>query len=224
MEKYKKVDIDEIIDGDDNIIGSKNDPESGPDLETRASKTTDYNAKVHGQNFKNDFLGRFGFYFYEDDSGGMSPVMESIVSIVGEEHVNAVMEAIKPHMEKTLDEIHFNLNEGTVDEDKITASKEDKSLTKKQSPKEFANKKIEDVAELLNKLPSSDIRKLKGLLEDTGENVAIPSDLKKKMKGVSLNKDKEGKYFVHTHRGRSESYNTPEDIPNKEIKWVESTG
>ena len=63
----KKWEINEIIDGDDNIMGDKTEPESSPNKETQANKTTDYNAKVHGQNFKNDFLGRFGFYFYESE-------------------------------------------------------------------------------------------------------------------------------------------------------------
>jgi hypothetical protein len=61
----KKSQIEEIIDQNGNLIGSDDNPKTGKDLETMANRTTDYNAKVHGQNYKNDFLGRFGFYFYE---------------------------------------------------------------------------------------------------------------------------------------------------------------
>lgn len=67
--RIKKSKIEEIINGDGEMIGSEDKPEVSSDLETQADKTTDYNAKVHGQNFKNDFLGRFGFYFYESEEG-----------------------------------------------------------------------------------------------------------------------------------------------------------
>lgn len=55
------------------------------------------------------------------------------------------------------------------------------------------------------------------------ETVAKPEQLKAKLKGVSLGKDKDG-YFVFTHRCRSKSYSSPEAIPDSKIKFVESTG
>lgn len=44
-----------------------------------------------------------------------------------------------------------------------------------------------------------------------------------KWNGVSLGKDKDG-YFCYTHRSRSKSYPTPEDIPKSKVDFVESTG
>ena len=41
--------------------------------------------------------------------------------------------------------------------------------------------------------------------------------------GFSMGIDKNG-YFIHTHRGRSKSYDSPDKITVKEIKAVESTG
>lgn len=41
--------------------------------------------------------------------------------------------------------------------------------------------------------------------------------------GLGMGADKNG-FFMHTHRGRSKSFPTPESIPAKDIKWVESTG
>lgn len=41
--------------------------------------------------------------------------------------------------------------------------------------------------------------------------------------GISLGKDKKG-FFVYTHRWRSKSYNKPESIPIKDIKFCETTG
>jgi hypothetical protein len=35
--------------------------------------------------------------------------------------------------------------------------------------------------------------------------------------------DKDG-YFIHTHRARSKSYETPEKISVKDIKFIDSTG
>lgn len=83
--KLSKEKIQEIINGNIGIIGSDNTPEMSPDIETRASKTTDYNAKVSGQNFKNDFLGRFGFYFYESD-GDNSNVENILAKIMYEKY------------------------------------------------------------------------------------------------------------------------------------------
>lgn len=66
----KKSKIEEIIDGNVNLIGSDDETNGISNRETMANKTTDYNATVGGQNFKNDFLGRFGFYFYESEEDG----------------------------------------------------------------------------------------------------------------------------------------------------------
>jgi 8-oxo-dGTP pyrophosphatase MutT (NUDIX family) len=41
--------------------------------------------------------------------------------------------------------------------------------------------------------------------------------------GVSLDQDDDG-WFVKTHRARSDSYETPEDIPQKDVDFIESTG
>lgn len=54
-------------------------------------------------------------------------------------------------------------------------------------------------------------------------NVTIPNHLREKMKGVSLKKDKDG-YFVTTHRCRSDSYESPDKIPDYKIKRIASTG
>jgi len=50
-----------------------------------------------------------------------------------------------------------------------------------------------------------------------------PNGLSKKFNGVSLGADKDG-FFVYTHRAASERYASPEAIPEKDIKFIESTG
>jgi hypothetical protein len=45
-----------------------------------------------------------------------------------------------------------------------------------------------------------------------------------RFKGVSLKQDEKGRWYVHTHRARSDSYDSPEDIPQKDVDFIESTG
>lgn len=62
---------------------------------------------------------------------------------------------------------------------------------------------------------------IRALLESGA--IKKPESLRDKMDGVSLAEDKDG-YYVYTHRARSESYPTPEDIPDSVIKQIETTG
>jgi len=59
--KIKKKELLEIIDSNGELIGKNDVPTSGSDLESQASNTTDYNAKIGMQPFRYDMLGRFGF-------------------------------------------------------------------------------------------------------------------------------------------------------------------
>lgn len=54
-------------------------------------------------------------------------------------------------------------------------------------------------------------------------NTPKPSELREKMKGVSLGKGKNG-YCVYTHRARSNFYPSPEEIPESVIASIEKTG
>ena len=57
----------------------------------------------------------------------------------------------------------------------------------------------------------------------------LHSDLKKKIKdknlpdGFDMGIDKDG-FYIHTHRARSKSYESPEKITEKDIKFIDSTG
>lgn len=165
----KKMKIQEIIDSDDNIIGTEDLPQNDKNAESQASNTTDHNVQSHGQNFKNDFLGRFGFYFYESKNKNkeIPQVLKDIATIVGTENAHKVMKVIKPHLEKTIDEIEGGVvNEGKkVAEDKLLDKKADNTIVKKENKKEELQKKIEKVADLLAKLPKNSLDKLMDLLE-----------------------------------------------------------
>ena len=57
----------------------------------------------------------------------------------------------------------------------------------------------------------------------------LHDDLKKKIRdknlpdGFDMGIDKNG-FFIHTHRGRSKSYESPDKITEKDIKFINSTG
>ena len=161
----KKQKIEELLDSDGNLIGADDYPTTGADREGDANNTTDYNARVHGQNFKNDFLGRFGFYFYENEGAETPEVVKDLTNELGsEEKAKKVMSIIKPHLEKVFDlNPTDGLNEGNVVEDKLV-DKKDKGISKKKNDKEMVSK-IEKVAGLLNKLNKDDLNKLVNLLE-----------------------------------------------------------
>jgi hypothetical protein len=50
-----------------------------------------------------------------------------------------------------------------------------------------------------------------------------PQGLVSRMDGVGLGADDDG-FFVYTHRSTSKRYASPEEIPEKDIKFIESTG
>jgi ribosomal protein L17 len=63
----KKGKLLEILDGDNNIIGTDDKPQVSPNNDTEAQGTTDHNAKMGHQDFNNDYLGKFGYYFFENE-------------------------------------------------------------------------------------------------------------------------------------------------------------
>jgi len=79
--KIKKKQIEEILDKDGNIIGNNSIPKVDVNMDTDAHGTTDQNAGMHAQNFKNDFLGRFGFYYYENSEQETPEVVDEIAKI-----------------------------------------------------------------------------------------------------------------------------------------------
>ena len=158
----KKQKIEELLDSDGNLIGTDDYPETGANLEGNANNTTDYNARVHGQNFKNDFLGRFGFYFYESEGQEKPEMVEELEYVVGETDTKKVLATIKPFVEEALDTMGGYLSEAKVVEDKISDKKTDNTIVKK---KKTDMAKVERVADLLAKLPKNDLDKLMNLLE-----------------------------------------------------------
>jgi hypothetical protein len=199
-----KKKIEEIIDSNGDIIGVEDAPENGANLETNASNTTDYNAQVHGQNFRNDFMGRFGFYFYEGEEEKPSEVVDDLARIMYDRFIDILnyyhenpdmlerdydlhkegnfdsqpeenkkidyewakrtVSVLEPYL-NDMDETDNTLNEETVAEDKIVEKKTDNDIAKEKTSKEVIDKKLESIADKLNKLKKDDLNKLINLLE-----------------------------------------------------------
>lgn len=80
--KFKKKNIDEIIDSTNGLIGKNSVPTTGSDLETTSNKTTDQDKVIAQQPYRNDALSRFGFTllpFFEGKEDG-----DKIVHKLGE--------------------------------------------------------------------------------------------------------------------------------------------
>jgi hypothetical protein len=189
----KKKHIQELIDSDGNLIGNEDVPMNVSNEKTAANRSTDHNAKVSHQNFKNDFLGRFGFYFYEseDDAKKLQKDLEMVMydkflETLKHYHENPdkLNTDYKKHFEddkkkeemlddtdakwadKIMDLIEPHMKK-KLNEDVI---KEDK-LTKKKVEKMVKKsedemvKKVKDMASLLKKLPKNEYDQLMKLLE-----------------------------------------------------------
>ena len=161
----KKKAIEEIIDKDNNLIGNDSIPKYDTNMDSDAHGTTDYNVGIHGQNFKNDFLGRFGFYYYESAGQEAPPVVKELTNVLGsEEKAHKIMSVIKPFIEDAFEVSNTKLDESEIQEDQLTIKKDDNSITEKKTEDE-SNIKLKQVADLLNKLPKNEINKLINLLE-----------------------------------------------------------
>lgn len=213
---FSKKEISEIIDGDDNIIGVKGTPEFDNNQVTKSNGTTDKNVMIGTQNYKNDFLGRFGFSFYESEEDnknlvdGLAKIMYSKYLETLDHYKNNpnklesdwklhqnhnfenqpedsrehdyewasdIMKYLEPHLKK-------DINESVVVEDKLSNKKDsDKSVGEKNKKDDLSKKdKIEMVADLLSKLPPTEINKLTNLLEAKRELDEFASTIVKENK------------------------------------------
>ncbi len=89
--KLTKRELNEIIDSNGELIGKNDIPTTGSDLETQASNTTDYNAKVSMQPFRYDMLGRFGFtllpFFEGKENQGQIELINDLAKLAYERYM-----------------------------------------------------------------------------------------------------------------------------------------
>lgn len=109
--EYKKKEIDEIINGNGELISNDDMPPNGSDLETAANNTTDYNAKVGTQPFRYDMLSRFGFTLMpfmegEDKNQSQAELENDLVDLMNKRYVDILShyfrnpKSIKPDYRK----------------------------------------------------------------------------------------------------------------------------
>jgi len=91
--KIKK--INEVIDSDNSLIGVKKTPEHGNDIESQASKTTDYNARVKAQPFRYDMLGRFGFTLFPFFEGKEDETQKDLIDDLAKLAYEKYLEILK---------------------------------------------------------------------------------------------------------------------------------
>jgi len=83
----KKREIYEVLDSDGNLIGADDKPANNPN-EIGADGTTDHNAAIGHQHFAHDFLGRFGFYMFNEGEGENTSSTEDAISTIAKEAYN----------------------------------------------------------------------------------------------------------------------------------------
>lgn len=169
--------LKEILDNDGNLIGNDDKPQITPNTETEAgSHTTDHNVGIGHQSFGDDYLGRFGLYFYENE--GSEPLRDKIAKetymyFEGDEdfvsHYNDLPVEIKNKYQSFADIIialfkggdKVNLAESVkkIVEDIIT-TKKDKSFKDKKDEKEFILNKSDKIKTLFKDLPVDEKKKL----------------------------------------------------------------
>jgi len=93
--KLKKKDLVEIIDTDGHLIGKSDIPTTGADLESQASNTSDYNAKVGTQPFRYDMLDRFGFTlmpFLEgvEENSGQKELLNDLAELMYDKYMETL--------------------------------------------------------------------------------------------------------------------------------------
>ena len=92
---FTKKKLAEIIDSNGDLIGSEDIPKNGADLESQASNTTDYNAKVGTQPFRYDMLGRFGFTLLPFFEGKENQGQVELLNDLAELAYNRYMEILE---------------------------------------------------------------------------------------------------------------------------------
>jgi uncharacterized protein (UPF0333 family) len=179
----KKREIQEVLDSDGNLIGSDDQPANNTN-QIGADGTTDHNAGIGHQHFAHDFLGRFGFYMYNEGEGdeNASSTNELLMSIAREAYNYFMNDEDNPTsfeaMDKDMQDFYINfakkvigiLNvkkepiEPTLTESEISkmiedvvTNKIDRSMFKKNNDNDILDSKVKDkLKSMLSKLSTQD--------------------------------------------------------------------
>jgi hypothetical protein len=92
--KFKKKELNEIIDANGELIGKDDIPTNDANAETQASNTTDYNAKIGTQPFRYDMLGRFGFtlmpFMEGKENDGQKELLDDLAKLMYDKYMETL--------------------------------------------------------------------------------------------------------------------------------------
>lgn len=170
--KYKKKEIKEIVDGNENLIGSDDMPSVDMNADTQAKNTTDYNAKVGTQPYRYDMLGRFGFTLMpfmegEEKNEGQKDLLNDLTKLMHERFIDILKYYYK------------NPNKLKPNYRKLTAGEYSEEF--KKNDNKWAHKAIDIFSEHIDK-------SLKNLDEQFKENIAETKFIEEKL--VNKKEDK----------------------------------
>jgi len=145
--KIKKRQIEEILDKDGNIIGNNSVPQIDNNMDSDVHGTTDQNAGMHSQNFKNDFLGRFGFYFYESDDNQETPEVVKEIAKIAHKKYGKILNHYNGKPNKLANDLKkFNSGESKPEESDLAFANEVMTVLKPHMEEAFdsENKKLDE--------------------------------------------------------------------------------
>lgn len=124
----KKKNLNEVLDDDGNLITNTSmGPENNKNNITKSTKMTDYNIVVGRQKFGHDFLGRFGFHFYEGKDSKETKLIDLLAEVEFEQY-KAFLEFFTENFSKENLKIW-----------KDVANKDFKDLTDEESKSDYSN-------------------------------------------------------------------------------------
>jgi hypothetical protein len=124
----KKKNINEVLDDDGNLITSTSmGPENNRNNITKSTKMTDYNIIVGRQQFDDDFLGRFGFHFYEGKKTKETTLIDLLAELEFEQY------------KRFLEFFTENFSKENLKIWKDVANKDFKDLTDEESKSDYSN-------------------------------------------------------------------------------------
>jgi len=124
--KIKK--LNEIVNGNDDLIGADDIPTNGSDLESQANHPTDYNVKTGQQPFRYDMLGRFGFTLLpfmegEDKNQGQAELENDLVDLMNERYLD-LLKHYKRNPKRITSDYRKHITDGEVSEETMKYSVE----------------------------------------------------------------------------------------------------
>lgn len=124
----KKKNVNEILDKDGNIMTTTSmGPENNPNNITKSTKITDYNIIVGRQQFDQDFLGRFGFHFYEGKDSNEKNLLDILAEVEFEQY------------KRFLNFFVDNFSKENLKRWKEVANKKFEELSKEESKSDYYN-------------------------------------------------------------------------------------